>query len=174
MSFDHIFNNFERNLIVIDYCRQNRHTSALLILVYSSIDAMASLTVELDREVQRQDFIDWINNYFINEIPAHNIDAISLYAARCSVLHSLGSISRLSKDGRALEVGYYWESGDLKELPGTLNRVLEGELILIEINDLVEAFKKSIENFKSAILQNQQLSTTVQNRGLNVFYGHGL
>ncbi len=55
-------------------------------------------------EVNRNDFIKWCDKY-LSLTGSNQIQGIEYYSARCSVLHSYGVESKLTRDGKARKIG---------------------------------------------------------------------
>lgn len=90
----------------IAFCFNNQRFRAALILIYSAIDSMASLTMPAEQvEVQRKDFIAWADRY-IHLADSNAPTGVELYGARCALLHGYGIESRLSRTGDARRVFY--------------------------------------------------------------------
>ena len=94
----------------IEHCFGAQRYRASIILIYSAIDSMASLTMpDTQVEVTRRDFIAWADKYIRIRGP-NAPTGTELYAARCAVLHGYGVESRLSRSGDARRIFYMNES----------------------------------------------------------------
>jgi hypothetical protein len=172
-GIEHVFNNFKRISMSIEMCKEKQLTPSILILIFSSLDIAASLTITEERDVNRMDFIDWVDKYLLPELmAAANLDAISLYAARCAVLHSLSNVSSLSQKGKALKITYYWGKEAYNQFLGLQERVNDGKEIAIDIEDLINGYNAAINNFRLDASKDSSLNQNIAERGMNMFYGH--
>lgn len=70
------------------------------LLMYAAIDAMAFTTLPAGRnEVTKSDFIAWADRYIRFPGP-HQVSGLELYGARCAMLHTYGSESKLSRESK--------------------------------------------------------------------------
>ena len=84
----------------INLCMDQGHVLPTLVLIYASIDILASLGRPAGQEdVSRAHYVGWAEKYLL---PAGNIPCtgLEIYAARCALLHTYGAESRLSRRGR--------------------------------------------------------------------------
>ena len=80
----------------IQICLENECFGAALVLIYAGIDAMANLgRPEEQEEVGASDFMTWCELY-INLEGETEVTGEEWYSARCAVLHTYGSTSRLT------------------------------------------------------------------------------
>ena len=89
-------------------CLAGQYIASTLVLAYSLIDILASLSLSPGRdEVTGRDFAEWADKYVV---PAGSPECTGadLYAARCGVLHSLTPDSRMSRRGEATRIVYSW------------------------------------------------------------------
>jgi hypothetical protein len=142
-----------------------------LILLYSTIDIMAWLSREKDHEKNdRGDFKGWVNSYLL---PNSELDceAIDLYAARCSILHSYTYESMLSLKGEAKAIFYTWGNADTKYAQNLINRAeLPITGTVIHIDDLIGALKMGIQLFDKKLSHSPKLSKLVSDRA-DKFFG---
>jgi hypothetical protein len=79
---------------------------AAVTLIYSGMDAMAFLNMPPQQtDVTCDDFVQWAERY-IHFPCQEQLSGLDLYGARCSVLHTHGIKSRLSRQGKCRMVGY--------------------------------------------------------------------
>jgi len=113
---------------------------ATIILVYAGIDSMAFFSMpHTQNEVTKTDFINWCDRYLRFDC-AEKIGGIEFYSARCGVLHSYGSSSRITNNGHARQIGYT----DNSLPPIQFEKTISKELVLVSIRHLVESFIKGV------------------------------
>ena len=104
---DPIFNvvnkSIRRNIKI---ALENECYGAVIILVYSAIDTLAFLSMPKSQEdVQRQDFIDWVEKYL--HFPCkEQLTGLDVYGARCGMLHNFSVYSKLSREGKCRRLLY--------------------------------------------------------------------
>jgi hypothetical protein len=83
------------------------HTLPALILLYSGIDAFASLMrPETEPDTSGAYFKKWADDYMIG--PSHlEIGSEDLWGARCGLLHTHAASSRVAREGKARPLHYY-------------------------------------------------------------------
>lgn len=91
-----IYNGIRRGIeVTID----NDCLGSAVILILSAIDTMGYLAMPEDQQdCQKQDFINWAEQYI--RFPCREqLSGADLYGARCAMLHTYGSQSKMSRDG---------------------------------------------------------------------------
>lgn len=141
----HLFRNVLKMVKSIDLLIDNKMIPSALIVLYSSIDIVSSLAVMGDRDAQRSDFINWVDKYLVPKLQTH-CSGRDIYAARCSVVHTLGSESLLSRRGDAKLIAYVWGDRTSEELQSKLV-LLEEEFIVLKIEELTQALREAIAEF---------------------------
>ena len=120
-----------------------------LVLLYSTIDCMVWITRPAttdepqNEDVTRTDFKHWCSDY-MNPDATLGCSAVDLYAARCSVLHTQISQSRLSREAGARELCYQQVPGEVLLSVG-LNAPLEP--IIINVLTLFDSFRAGVARF---------------------------
>ena len=151
-------------LHTINICKEQRLFGPALILLYSGTDIMASLIRPPNAdEVRRDDFLRWAGDYIL---PDSNLNCtpIELYAARCSILHSLRYDSGLSRDGRARRIRYIFDNADVvRENMEELERQ-DTSLVVVDFDGLLQAFENGVERFLENIENNPQDNTIIIER----------
>ncbi len=161
--------NIDDLLRSIDLCFRNQFLLPGLALLYSTIDIMAWLSrPQSQTDVQRNDFVTWVNKYLLHKANL-NCTAIDLYAARCSIIHSYSAESKLSRDGLARRICYTFGDKDPKRLQDNLDSV-GYDAVVIHIDTLFNALRKSIDDFKRDLASDQELAATVFSRSETKFY----
>ena len=131
----------------IDLCFKERKIAPTLILLYSTIDIMAWLDRDINHDdVKRSDFLSWVDTY-ISSASSQHYQAIDLYAARCSLLHSYTSQSKLSRDGDATELFYAWGTGDENKLQQWIDQANIPNAKSIKLDLLISDLKSAINDY---------------------------
>jgi hypothetical protein len=145
-----------RHLIsAIELCFNNQFRTPSLMLLYATIDIMAWLNRDRNHEnVKRDDFIKWTETYLLPNSQLQ-CTAIDLYAARCSLIHSYSAESGLSREGRASEIFYAWGTADAQYLQELIDRVGSRDAKAVQVEELITALKKGIEQFISRVRNDQ-------------------
>jgi hypothetical protein len=104
---------FRERLRAVKCCFDSGLPEASLTLLYSGIDTLGLLAAPPDvSDATRATFIDWCEKYLVTllkSIDGKSLMALDLYAARCGVLHTSRSVSRLGREGVAHEVCYQFQ-----------------------------------------------------------------
>ncbi len=163
--------NILSQFLAIDLCIEKRFFMPSLILIYSGIDALASLNRSEEKEtVTRSDFKKWCTDYLL---PSSNLTctATDLYAARCGILHTNMAVSDLSKKDEASELIYY--IGDISEQQSTYEKIIDEKYprktIIVDIVNLGKAFKSSYFTFAEELEKNQDKRELVYDRAKYYF-----
>jgi len=132
---------------------------AALAMVYVGIDTMALLSCPVGQQSQkRDDFIAWVDKYLkADPVSEYQYEGIDVYAARCAVLHSYGSIADLHKGTNPPRKFGYTDNG--------LHRKDDTErFALISVAVLIYDFSRAIEAFGNKMLTDQELKRRVDSR----------
>lgn len=144
----------------IHFAVTNKRYRATLILVFSGIDAMGWIDRPENREnTIRDDFISWADEFI--SFQGGKISGIELYSARCAILHSYGSISDLTRKGKARQIGFHAGGGpdiaESDEVP---------DLVMVSIEGLAMAFRKGViaylEKLKSSSVRRSLASKRLE------------
>ena len=139
--------NVSNHLDAIDLCRTNHLRMPALILIYSSIDIFAALDRPNDKlDVTRQDFLNWCENY-LETSGFVQCQAIDLYSARCSVIHTSTSESALSRRGEARKVVYAWGNRKSKDLLDVIDRSGIKTHVVVHIDELAKSLRAAAADF---------------------------
>jgi len=152
MSTEALFENVSRHMKAIDLCIENKLRTPALILVYAGIDIFAALNRPEDKEEgSRKDFKHWCEKYMLSKKQLR-CSAGDLYAARCGVVHSYSSQSRLTRQREAREIVYSWGSQSPEPLQSVLDSI-EYPANVLHIETLVESFKAGVNEFLGEIAE---------------------
>ena len=85
---------------------ENDCLDSAVVLILSGIDAMVYITMPAGQDdVTRDDFVKWAEQYI--KFPcSEQLTGLDLYGARCAMLHSYSTASKLSREGECRQVGY--------------------------------------------------------------------
>lgn len=170
MSTEALIENTTRHIMAIDLCVENKLRMPALILVYSGIDIFASLNRPVEKEEgTRKDFKEWCERYLLSsiELPC---SANDLYAARCGVVHSYSSESRLSRNNEADEIVYSWGNQSPEPLQKVLKHIGHSAHV-IHIETLVNVFKKGVAEFLEEVGKDKSKESLVVSRAAKLFKG---
>lgn len=123
----------------IEDSRKAQRVVPTLILVFTSIDALSALEVG---RASRGAFVSWVDEFVLAGRPAP-WTAWDLYAARCSILHTLTSESDLTAKKVARPMLYAWGTADDE----ALRRAASGrptECAVLHLDDLVARFNTAV------------------------------
>lgn len=169
-DFDALEKNLDNIIKSIELCLNAKLQISSLVLLYSGIDIVAWLNRPVSKErATRKDFIRWVDDYLLLNTNI-KYEAIDLYAARCAIVHSYSSSSRLSKKGEAKEIYYSYGKANIKSLQNDIDRRSKKSAVAIHINDLLEAFKEGIEKFKLSIKNDKEKEKIVCGRANKYFF----
>ena len=135
-----VHNGIKRGISVV---LENKCFGASVILIYSGIDAMAYLGTPCGQEdVRPEDFVDWAERYI--RFPCQEqLTGLDLYGARCAMLHTYSTTSRLSRKRKCRQVGYVDKS-----VPEVIYEPqVSTQLVMISIEALKEAFFHAVDRF---------------------------
>lgn len=136
--------NYSQYFRGIEICIDNKLVLPSLTLIYSGIDTFSWVAYG-DIGVKNR-FTKWVKNYMYTK-KRLSPSPIDLYAARCAILHTLTPDSDLSKNNKALTIGYAWGNANLKELEKSIENLMPGQIASVHLNDLFESFKLGAVNF---------------------------
>ena len=148
---------FEKMFKAAKLCRDQALDVPMLVLIYTSLDTLAwAVYGDETSEVQRR-FISLCDTHVL---PGAGISctALELYAARCSVLHTLGWESNLSKLKKARAFSYSFGNDDPRLAQEVLDRERPGECLAIKADDLLTAAKRAVERVAQVASSDQSLA----------------
>ena len=144
----------------IEVSIKNNCYGSAVTLILSGIDSMAFLNMPASQtDVIRTDFIEWVNRYI--KFPcSEKLTGADLYGARCSMLHSYGVVSKMSRDGKCRMVGYLTDT--VPEI--RYNPDIDKNLVLVSVPALAESFYKGIDQFLIDLFSNKDKIKIAENR----------
>ncbi len=158
-----IYNGMRRG---IDVTLDSGYLGSAVILILSAIDTMGYLAMpENQEDVTPQDFINWAEKY-IHFPCSEQITGADLFGARCAMLHTYGSRSRMSREGKCRVI--LWMS---HAIPPIMTHKATPAYVMVSVPALRVSLFEGIDRFlvntfrdqksKEAELANQRLNTLV-------------
>jgi len=147
-------------LDAINLLAKSGHFLQVLTVLYAAIDTMA-WSSRKEGDVTGQDFIAWVTKYMDpGSLPCTPVD---LYAARCGVLHSGAAGSRLSREGKAVDLWYVTAGKAAVDLEGFVKR--KGvKAKVVSTTDLVVAFGAGVLAYVEDLAQDKKRQAEVEKR----------
>ena len=154
--------------IAIELCIRNRRIAPALILIYATMDILASLDRDKGHKYgQRSDFVDWVDRYVIPNLNS-SCTALDLYAARCALLHSYSAESRLSREGEANPIYYAWGDAQEQKLQRSIEAVGDEPAKAVHVDNLFAALRAGIAQFIAEVEQDPARAVLIAGRA-NLF-----
>ncbi|MBC2600568.1 hypothetical protein [Puniceicoccus vermicola] len=151
------------------YCLENKKRLPTMILIYTAIDMLASLTRPIDQEdTNGLIYKDWVEKYLIDEIEV-DVAAEDIWGARCGVLHTNQPDSRKSRSGLARRLEYYQGP---KEHIDMLQSKIDPDRkkhIILNLEQLSEAFLSAIVLFFKDVNSDPELMKRLKHHGDKIF-----
>ncbi|MCL4261915.1 MAG: hypothetical protein KJ069_01800 [Anaerolineae bacterium] len=140
--------------------KENLYTQALIIL-YSAIDTLAWAD-KPSGDVTRSEFCAWVSKYIE---PDKNLGCTSedLYAARCALVHSSATQSKMSREGQASEIWYATSPSSVQPLQEFAKRQ-KAKAKIVYFTDLLACFVEASHSFASEISRDESRQIIVDNR----------
>jgi hypothetical protein len=155
-SFDDFFG-------AIDLLIENKLDQPALALIYSTIDAAASLDRDpTHKDVERSDFLRWVDTYLL---PSSGLACTSmdLYAARCGLLHAFAAFSALTRSGRARTIAYAWGKARVEDLASTILHHERADVVAVHVLSLKRALESGFANYVEGVgHDDQRLQRTLE------------
>jgi hypothetical protein len=136
---------------------------AALAMVYVGIDTMALLACPLGKAEQTKgDFIKWVDTYLRAQPPSdYQYEGADVYAARCALLHSYGSVAKDHRGVNPPRTFGYTSSG-----PHVKDETVR--FVNISIAILIDDFYRALVAFGGAMLTDAELKKRVDSRVRNL------
>jgi len=138
-------------------CNNNSMSIATLVMSFVSIDTLANLGRPANQEqATRKDFISWVDTYLkADSSQVYQYKGKDVYAARCAVLHTLGTEASLHKQDPNIKIYGYHDGGR-----HNYNPEIDKNLILIGI----PSFVYDIQNAAISFLDNCEKDLLLKKR----------
>lgn len=136
--------------------RETRLPGPFLTIYFSTIDIYSSIWS--GEEVDGIRYKQFCDKYIIKHLPA--LTTTELWSARCSIIHSASSESRLSKKGKAREFLYSWGPSGKH---ATLDKIIPGltnpeKYVAVSFEQLEDALHKGITEFAEDLSKDSTLA----------------
>lgn len=121
----------------------------MMIVMYSAIDAAGLLNAPLEQaDADGNSFKAWVDEYILKDDKT-GLTADDLWGARCAVLHTAGSESRLSRTGKAREVAFFLGHEDEASRTRLFETVaMTGRnLVAVDLNEFIGLFGAGLGRF---------------------------
>ena len=154
-------NSFRKMFAAIAVCREQHLDIPLLVLSYTTLDALAwAVYGDAISEVKDR-FVRFCNEHVLLD-GRFDCTALDLYAARCAMLHSLGWESRLSEKGHAKAVTYTFGPGKSQTIKMLEHRA-PGRFVSVNGDDLVDALHRAYERVRAEATSDPSLLVRLAN-----------
>ena len=167
--------NIHELVKAIDACFKGKESLSGLILLYSLIDIMAWLSRDQhDADSTKSDFIRWVEEFLL---PGSSLacTAEELYSARCAIIHSYAPEwgSSMGRQSEAKKISYIWGKAPKETQEGRAKSSSEkkDEIIVLHLDDLVNALKIAIQRFNDSLTYNRALFELIDDRSKKFFIG---
>ena len=137
----------------IKFNLEHGHILASLILMYSYIDAMASLIMpEKQKDVKGKDFKKWVNKYMKTDSnQPYQYQGIDIWGARCGLVHRYQPHSNLSDKGECKLFLYTSRKNHV------YNPSKSENVVIISAPRMVRDFYGAMKNFMGDLLKDEKL-----------------
>ena len=132
-------------LEAIDECLQKRRLMPALLLLYSAMDAVASLERQ-PGEGTRAAFTRWVDTHMVKARPLP-CTALELYAARCGIVHDFAAESDLSRKGQVRRIFYAWGTARPADLQKATDIMNTCHAVSVHVGDIIDAFRNGVANY---------------------------
>lgn len=127
----------------IDLCDKAGLHAPALMLLYSGMDIAGWMASEDPATSVRDSFTAWVDKYL--KLTVLGCTAVELYGARCAILHTLTTESKLYEDGHVRKVIYAWFPTEVETLRRLSARM--PEYIAVQADHVVDAYRHGIALF---------------------------
>lgn len=138
---------------------KNDFRLAGLMLIFTTIDQMAWLSLADDDEVKGKDFMAWVDAYMLGRSNRglESVTAGDLWGARCGLLHTATPESRSLRNGTAAnKIAYTY--GTVAATP------LVPGWACVRVEDLVASFVTGVLRFKDELEADQDRNRIVNDK----------
>lgn len=160
---------FSSTFAAIDLLCERQLIQPALVLVYSTIDAAAWLSVPAGQEdVTRPDFVRWVDMYLL---PGSTLEctALELYGARCGVLHSFTAFSKLSRERKIRTISYATGTSDVEDLNEMIAALHRSDIVGVHLDRLRKSTEDGLQRFLGDAAKDRAQWAWVVSRAKNLF-----
>lgn len=148
----------------IAFCFESKRWLAGGQLLMAAIDILSGLERRADKEESdRHDFIAWANRYLCLAGPEYTLTGTDIYAARCGLLHSYSTSTKLVRQGKAVTLGWL----DFCNPPVRASE--DGQLVLASLAALFKAVLAGTADSMERINRDEALARLVNARMAHMF-----
>lgn len=161
LSRDSVINVIDRGIKEgIRVTIENKCYGSAVILILSGIDTMAYLSMpETQEDVQKTDFIGWVDKYL--RFPCkEQLTGLDMYGARCGMLHSYSSNSKLCREGKCRQIGYM----DNSRPEIIYDPKKSTELVMVSVEALRNSFFNGVDKFLIDLFSDKKKSLLAEKR----------
>jgi hypothetical protein len=155
----------------VNLCMSQGYVLPTLLLIYASIDMLASLVRAEDQaDVSREDYVRWVDKYLI---PAGKLPctALEIYGARCGLLHSYGADSRLNREGKVRLIAY---ARGAYSGPTEIATSAGESLVVVHVSDLFGGWHRGAEAFLKDLAEDSVLAERAYRRAGRLYSVRGV
>ena len=163
-----LVDSFEEAFHAIDVLYEMKLIQPALVLLYSTMDAAAWLDVEGDGDVRKQDFVRWVEAYFLPD-SGLACTSLELYGALCGLLHSLTAFCKLSREGKVRTLGYARGTASVRDLNEAASILHRSDLVGVHVYDLRKALRTGMQRFLDDAATDRRRWANVTARAKNLF-----
>ncbi len=156
----------------------NAYLGQMFVLIHSAVDSMGLLDAPPAQvEADGASFQAWVKKYLLPQNASFEFNEVDFWAARCGVLHTFTSHSRLASNGKAKQIQYY--SGD-KASPmatafvTTTRQLDNGAHVPAHLEDVYVAFCKGVQAFVVELEKNCKANPAYEQRMRNILQQYQL
>ena len=162
MTIEDVRYKYHDLLKSIKICKDADFKESVLILMYSTIDSISWLDSKENDILKRdgkKEFISFCNKYIIPKMNT-DITAEELYAARCSMVHTISATSKNNLTQNIRLICYSNNSAAVKEGNKLLNKINQNARCL-DIISLLVVLTEAIEDFFNTIAKDENKKISV-------------
>jgi hypothetical protein len=150
-------NTFENMFEAISLCRERELDVPLLVLLYAALDTLAWATYGDQVSEVKKRFVCLCDEHLLSGTSIE-CSALELYAARCSVLHTLGWESDLSLKGNARSIFYSFGTVTPELAQKALDHTKPDQFVRLHADDLISAAKAALNSVSHEASSNKTLA----------------
>ena len=144
-----LYQNMFAVLETIEDCLEKGRAMPALVLLYSAIDAVASLERQSGEDTKAY-FKRWVEAYMLKALPPP-CTALELYAARCGIVHNFAAESDLFRKGQVRCIVYAWGTAKAEDLQKAGDILHRTDSVAVHVTDIIKAFRNGLENYLEEI-----------------------
>lgn len=152
---------FEKMFEGATVCRARGLDLPMLVLIYTTIDTLAWAVYGDEIAEVKHRFLKVCEKYLLPDTSI-SCTALELYAARCSILHSLGWESDLSKFGKARSVFYSFGNDNPRVAQEAFNHSQPGRFVAVHADELLRALKEAVSRVTEEAKSNAVLAARLK------------